>query len=52
MALLAQRHRDWGCLLVLPLETSNVDLGVRAVGLRQPCSQKANIWRELAGRKS
>jgi len=24
MALLAQRHRDWGCLLVLPLQTSNV----------------------------
>ena len=27
---LAQRHIDWGCLLVLPLQTSNVDLGVRA----------------------
>jgi len=24
MALLAQRHRDWGCLLVLPPHTSNV----------------------------
>jgi len=24
MALLAQRHRDWGFLLVLPLQTSNV----------------------------
>jgi len=24
MALLAQRHRDWGCLLVLPPETSHV----------------------------
>jgi len=24
MALLAQRHRDWGCLLVLPPQTSNV----------------------------
>jgi len=24
MALLAQRHRDWDCLLVLPLQTSNV----------------------------
>jgi len=22
MALLAQRHRDWGCLLVLPPQTS------------------------------
>jgi len=24
MALLAQRHRDWGCLLVLPPQTSNI----------------------------
>jgi len=32
MALLARRHRDWGCLLVLPPETSNVALGVRAGG--------------------
>jgi len=24
MALLTQRHRDWGCLLVLPPQTSNV----------------------------
>jgi len=24
MALLAQRHRHWGCLLVLPPQTSNV----------------------------
>jgi len=24
MALLAQRHRDWGCLLALPPQTSNV----------------------------
>jgi len=24
MALLAQRHRDWGCLLFLPPQTSNV----------------------------
>jgi len=36
MALLAQRHRDWGCLLVLPSQTSNVSLGVRAGCLRQP----------------
>jgi len=27
MALLAQRHRDWGCLLVLPSQTSNVLIG-------------------------
>jgi len=26
MALLAKRHRDWGCLLVLPPQTSNVVL--------------------------
>ena len=24
VALLAQRHRDWGCLLVLPPQTSNI----------------------------
>jgi len=28
MALLAQRHRDWGCLLVLPPQTLKVYLGV------------------------
>jgi len=27
MALLAQRHRDWGSLLVLPPQTWNVSLG-------------------------
>jgi len=36
MALLAQRHRNWGCLLVLPLETSNIHLDVRARSFRQP----------------
>jgi len=30
MALLAQRHRDWSCLLLLPSQTSNVALVVRA----------------------
>jgi len=45
MALLAQRHRDWGCLLVLPPQTSNVSLGVRAGGLQQPCSENANVCR-------
>ena len=45
MALLSQRHRDWGCLLVLPPQTSNVDLGVHARGLRQPCSKNANVCR-------
>ena len=33
MALLAQRHRDWGCLLVLPPQTSNVTLAICAGGL-------------------
>jgi len=45
MALLAQRHRDWGCLLVLPPSTSNVALGVCAGGLWQPCSENANVCR-------
>ena len=52
MALLAQRHRDWGCLLVLQPQTSNIALGIRAGGLRQPCSENGNVCRELAGRKS
>jgi len=52
MALLAQRHRDWGCLLVLPPQTSNVSLGVRAGRLRQPCSQNANVCRQLASIKA
>ena len=34
MALLAQRHRDWGCLIVLPPQTSNISLGVRAGSLQ------------------
>ena len=45
MTLLAQRHRDWGCLLVLPPQTSNVAYGVRAGHLRQPCSENANVCR-------
>jgi len=52
MAVLAPRHRDWGRLLVLPNQTSNVDLGVRARRLRQPCSENANVCRQLAGIKS
>ena len=28
MAMLAQRHREWGCLLVLPPQTSNVARGM------------------------
>jgi len=45
MAKLAQRHRDWGCLLVLPPQNSNVALGVRAGDLQQPCSENANVCR-------
>jgi len=45
MALLAQRHRDWGCLLVLPPQTLIVALGVRAICLRQPCSKIENVCR-------
>jgi len=44
-AQIAQRYRDWGCLLVLPPQTSNVTYGVRAGNLRQPCSKNANICR-------
>jgi len=44
-ALLAQRHRDWGCLLVLPSRTSDVSYGVSAGRLRQPCSENANVCR-------
>jgi len=40
LALLAQRHREWGCLLVLPPQTSNVDLGFRGGCLGQLCSKK------------
>jgi len=43
MALLAQRHRDWGCLLVLSHQTSDVALGVRAGLLWLPCFQNANV---------
>ena len=51
MALLAQRQRDWGCLLVLPPQTSNVSLVFRAGGLQQPCSENANVCRKFAGRR-
>ena len=52
MALLAQRHRDWGCLLVLSPEASNVPLGVRAWVLRQPGYENVYVCRQLAARKS
>jgi len=47
MALFAQRHRDWGCLLVLPPQTSNVarECGDPAQLLQQPCSENANVSR-------
>jgi len=45
MALLAQRHRDWGCLLVLPPQTSKVSLGVRAGYIQHSCFENANVCR-------
>jgi len=45
IALLAQRHRDWGCLLVLQPQTSNITLAVCEEGLWQPCSENANVCR-------
>ena len=48
MALLAQRHRDRGCLLVLPPPTSNAawECGWSLQGsLRQPCSENVNVCR-------
>jgi len=36
MALLAQRHRDWGCLLVLLSETSKADQGCLPGAFRSP----------------
>ena len=45
MALLARRHRDWGCLLVLAPQTSNLVFVVCAWGLQQPWSKNANVCR-------
>jgi len=45
MALLTQRHRDWGCLLNMPPHTSNVALSVREGGLQQNCSENGNVCR-------
>ena len=48
VALLAQRHRDWGCLFVLPPQTSNLawEWGCSLPGsFRQPCSENANVCR-------
>jgi len=47
-ALLPQRHRDWGSLLVFPALMSNVYKGVRVGGPRQPCSENENVCRYLA----
>ena len=60
MALLAQRHRDWGCLLVLQPQTSNVTWGWGSwrspfAGLLLKCErlqiarrQKGIAWEALA----
>jgi len=47
MDLLAERHKDWDCLLVLPPQTSNVTRGwwVTAGRLQQPCSDNAKASR-------
>jgi len=47
MALLAERHRDWVCLLVLPPQTSNVPRGweCHSRRLQQPCSENGNVCR-------
>jgi len=45
MALLTQRHRDWGCLLNMPPQTSNVDLGVCRGGLQEARSENVNVCR-------
>jgi len=54
MALFAQRHRDWGCLLVMPTQTSNVawEWGLSLPGcLQQPFFENANVCRYVAGRR-
>ena len=50
MAVLPESHRDWGCLLVLPPETSNVSRGceVPAGLLHQRCSKNAEFL-QIAG---
>jgi len=47
MALLAQRHRDRGWLLVLPPQTSNISYVISAGRPRQSCSENANVCRQL-----
>ena len=61
MALLAQRHREWGCLLVLPPQTSNVAwelwcpsqaplpaLLLKCERLQEADSQKGLAWKSVA----
>jgi len=61
MALLAQRHRDWGCLLVLPPQTSIVSwewrgpcqdpfaaLLLKCERLQIAVSQKGLAWKAVA----
>jgi len=47
MALLAQNHRHWRCLLLLPPQTSNIawQWWVPARLPLQPCSEDANVCR-------
>jgi len=45
VAMLAQRQKHWGCLLVLPPPSSKVSLGVVDGGPQQPCSENANVCR-------
>ena len=48
MEMLAQRHRDWGCLLVLPPQTSKDAWeweGVPTRLLSKPCSENTNVCR-------
>jgi len=61
MALLTQRHRDWGCFLVLPPQTSNITRGMEGpcrahfTALLRKCkrlqiarSQKGLAWKAVA----
>jgi len=45
MAFFAQRHRDWGCLLVLPPQTSNIAWGFPSMIVSHPCSENVNVCR-------
>jgi len=47
MALFAQIHKDWGCLVVLSPQTSNVAYRVHEGLLSLPCSGNGNDSRYL-----